>query len=68
MSSDNNLLLGLDRKRKEVTNIEKIAGEYDLLLGLGDGEDFNDQLTRTHGGLMRDGWATQCDERGRPDN
>ena len=52
MSSDHGLLLRLGSERKEATNNEKIAGKHGLLLGLGDGEGVNDQLTRTHSGLL----------------
>ena len=48
MSSDHGLLLRLGSERKEATNNEKIAGEHGLLLGLGDGESANGQLTGIH--------------------
>ena len=48
-------MLRLGSERKEATNNEKIAGEHGLLLVLGDGEGVNEQLTRTHGGLLGGG-------------
>jgi len=55
MSSDHGLLLRLGSERKDATNNKKITGEHGLLLGLSDGEGVNDQLTRTHTGLL--GWV-----------
>ena len=55
MSSDQGLLLSLGSERKEATNNEKIAGEHGLLLGLGDGESANGQLTGIHDGFLEGG-------------
>ena len=52
MSSDHDLSLGLGSARKETTKNEKIPGKHGLLLVLGGGEGVNDQLTKTHGGLL----------------
>ena len=49
MSIDHDLLLVLGSVRTDATNNEKITGKHELLLGLGDRENINDQLTKTHG-------------------
>ena len=52
---DHGLLLNVGSERKGATNTEKIAGKHSLVLGFGDWEGVNNQLTRTYGGLLRGG-------------